>query len=499
MSGPPTPVSSLFTFDNTYARDLPGSFTPATPEPAPSPVLLRFNVPLAEELGLDPAELNSPRGARIFAGNELPEGAEPIAQAYAGHQFGGFSPQLGDGRALLLGEVIDRRGRRRDIAFKGSGRTPFSRRGDGKAAVGPVLREYLMGEAMHALGIPTTRALAAVRTGEMIMRDGPLPGAVLTRVAASHIRVGTFEYFASRGDYDRVRALADYAIARHDPQLVDRPERYLALLAAVAERQAALVAQWMLVGFIHGVMNTDNMAVSGETIDYGPCAFMEAFDPKAVFSSIDSGGRYAYRNQPAIAQWNLTRFAETLLPFIEGGVEERAVAAATEVLQAFAARYEAHWLAGVRAKLGLSGEDAGDALLAGDWLTLLETQAVDFTLAWRRLADVADGRTERLDALFPDAGALGVWLARWRQRSALHRDAGTPQGEAMRRVNPLFIPRNHLVEDALAAASEREDMAPFERLLDVIVRPFEEREGLEWYASPAPAEITAAYKTFCGT
>jgi uncharacterized protein YdiU (UPF0061 family) len=499
MSGPRAQPSSAFAFDNTYARHLPGSFAPATPEPVPSPELLCLNESLAEELGLDVADLNSPRGAQLLAGNEVPEGAEPIAQAYAGHQFGGFSPQLGDGRALLLGEVIDRRGHRRDIALKGSGRTPFSRRGDGKAAVGPMLREYVMGEAMLALGIPTTRALAVVRTGEVIMREGPLPGAVLTRVAASHIRVGTFEYFAARGDHDRVRAMADYAIARHDPQLADRPERYLALLAAVSERQAALVAQWMLVGFIHGVMNTDNMALSGETIDYGPCAFMEAFNPNAVFSSIDSAGRYAYRNQPAIAQWNLTRFAETLLPFIEGGVEERAVAAATEVLQAFAVRYQSHWLTGVRAKLGLSGAEDGDATLAADWLALLETQAVDFTLAWRWLADAADGQPGRLEALFRDPGALGVWLARWRQRSASHRDGTTAQGDAMRRVNPIYIPRNHLVEEALTAASDQEDMGPFERLLEVIVRPFEEREGLERFAAPAPPEVTATYKTFCGT
>jgi uncharacterized protein YdiU (UPF0061 family) len=500
MSHPPAPVSHAFAFDNTYARDLPGSFAPARPDTVPDPVMLRFNRPLAEELGLNPAELDSPRGARIFSGNEVPEGAEPIAQAYAGHQFGGFSPQLGDGRAILLGEVIDRRGRRRDIALKGSGRTSFSRRGDGKAAVGPMLREYVIGEAMHALGIPTTRALAVVRTGEVIMREEPLPGAVLTRVAASHIRVGTFEYFAARGDFDRVRALADYAIARHDPHLAERPERYLELLAAVAERQAALLSQWMLVGFIHGVMNTDNMAISGETIDFGPCAFMEAFNPQAVFSSIDAGGRYAYRNQPAIAQWNLTRFAETLLPLIEGGVEERAVAAATEVLQAFALRYQAHWLAGVRAKLGLRGDDEGDAALAADWLALLETQAVDVTLAWRRLADAADGRPERLETLFADTGALGVWLARWRQRAALHRGEGTAAAaDEMRRVNPLYIPRNHLVEEALTAASEREDLAPFERLLDVVVRPFEERDGLESYATPAPREVTAAYRTFCGT
>ena len=313
-----------FGFDNTYVRELPGFYVPYQPAPAPAPRLLFLNETLAAELKLDTAALSGPEGAALFAGNRLPEGAEPIAQAYAGHQFGGFSPQLGDGRALLLGEVIDRAGRRRDIAFKGSGRTPYSRGGDGKAAVGPMLREALLGEAMHALAIPTTRALAVAATGEPVQREQALPGAVLTRVAASHLRVGTFQFFAARGDVDKLRRLADYAIARHDPVLIGTPDRYQALLRAVAARQATLMAQWLNVGFIHGVMNTDNMAISGETIDYGPCAFMEAYDPAAVFSSIDHGGRYAYGNQPHIARWNLARFAETLLPLIAEGDDEAA-------------------------------------------------------------------------------------------------------------------------------------------------------------------------------
>ena len=341
---PDTATRPLFRFDNSYARELPGLAVPWHAANVPAPSMLYFNRALAQELGLDADALDGERGAAIFSGNEAPEGATPIAQAYAGHQFGGFSPSLGDGRALLLGEVVDRHGRRRDIAFKGSGRTPFSRGGDGKAAVGPVLREAIIGEAMHALGIPTTRALAAVATGEPVFREDTLPGAVLTRVASSHLRVGTFQYFAARGQLDELRQLADYAIRRHDPALADHPERYLELLRAVAERQAALIARWMHVGFIHGVMNTDNMTISGETIDYGPCAFMEAYDPAAVFSSIDTQGRYAYANQPLIARWNLARLAEALLPLMDPDEPERAVPGALEVIDGFPALYERHWM-----------------------------------------------------------------------------------------------------------------------------------------------------------
>jgi uncharacterized protein YdiU (UPF0061 family) len=461
--------------------------------------MLYFNRALAEELGLDADALVGDRGSAIFSGNEVPEGATPIAQAYAGHQFGGFSPSLGDGRALLLGEVVDRHGRRRDIAFKGSGRTPFSRGGDGRAAVGPVLREAIVGEAMHALGIPTTRALAAVATGEPVFREDTLPGAVLTRVASSHLRVGTFQYFAARGQLDELRRLADYAIRRHDPELAGHPDRHVALLRAVAERQAALVARWMHVGFIHGVMNTDNMTISGETIDYGPCAFMEAYDPGAVFSSIDTHGRYAFANQPLIARWNLARLAEALLPLIDADEPERAVPRVTEVIDAFPAQFEQHWLAGARAKLGLVRAERDDEALARDWLALLQAQAVDHTLAWRYLADAVDGEGQRLRTLFEDTRPLADWLARWRRRGEL--EASTPAERAlrMRRTNPLYIARNHRVEEALAAASADADLGPFDRLLDVLAQPFDERPDLQTYAAAALPEVAAGYRTFCGT
>ncbi|NRF65568.1 YdiU family protein [Aquincola sp. S2] len=500
-----------FGFDNTYARELPGFYVAWKPAAVPAPRLLFLNEALATELNLDAAALNGPDGAALFAGNVVPDGAEPIAQAYAGHQFGGFSPQLGDGRALLLGELIDRAGRRRDIAFKGSGRTPFSRGGDGKAAVGPMLREVLIGEAMHALGIPTTRALAVAATGESVYREQALPGAVLTRVAASHLRVGTFQFFAAQGDTARLHQLADYAIARHDPDLIGAPERHLALLRAVAARQATLIAQWMNVGFIHGVMNTDNMAISGESIDYGPCAFMEAYDPAAVFSSIDHGGRYAYANQPHIARWNLARFAETLLPLMADADDEaavqRVVAQVMEVIDAFPALYATALRQGQRAKLGLfaatAADDDADSALPDDWLALLHTQSVDFTLAWRRLADAADGDGAALRALFAEPAALDAWLTRWQERCARDEAAGGPpaaeRAARMRRTSPWIIPRNHRVEEALAAASDHDDLGPFERLLAAIRQPFDEAPALARYAEPAPAAVTACYRTFCGT
>lgn len=501
-----------FAFDNSYARNLSGFYVPWQPQPVPKPLLLFFNPTLAEELGLEPTPGDGTVLAAVFSGNTIPEGAAPIAQAYAGHQFGGFSPQLGDGRALLLGEVIDRHGVRRDIAFKGSGRTPFSRRGDGKAAVGPMLREVLIGEAMHALGIATTRALAVVATGEAVAREIPLPGAVLTRVAASHLRVGTFEFFAARGEQARVRQLADYAIARHYPALLGRETPYLAFLRAVIERQAALVAQWMGVGFIHGVMNTDNMSIPGETIDYGPCAFMEAYDPGAVFSSIDEYGRYAYANQPSIAQWNLARLAETLVPLLADDPEQ-GVALATEAVNAFAEDYRHHWLAVMRAKLGLAGPgDAGgderDTALVADWLQLLHHDRVDFTLAWRRLADAAQGQLSPLRTLFADQAALDAWLIRWQSRCAAEDDRGAvaePGGAArvraqrMLQVNPWLIPRNHRVEEALAAASDRGDLQPFEQLLAALQRPYDEQPGAAHLAEPAAPSFTAGYRTFCGT
>jgi uncharacterized protein YdiU (UPF0061 family) len=501
-------------FDNSYARDLAGFYVPCQPERVPAPELLFFNHGLAEELRLglgahDPAAL-----AAIFSGNRLPEGATPIAQAYAGHQFGQFSPQLGDGRALLIGEVIDRYGRRRDIAFKGSGKTPFSRRGDGKAAIGPMLREVLIGEAMHALGIPTTRALAVVATGEQVYRDRPLPGATLTRIADSHIRVGTFEFFAAHASVEQVRKLAEYTIARHAPELVGAEDRHLSFLRAVAERQAALVAQWMHVGFIHGVMNTDNMSLAGETIDYGPCAFMEAYDPKAVFSSIDASGRYAFEQQPRIARWNVTRFAETLVPLIAADQQE-AIEKATEVLDAFPERYRLHWLKGMRAKLGLDGQidegderERADTALAEDWLKLLHANKVDFTLAWRRLADAAEGKDGPLRALFGEHQALDDWLLCWRARCAAEdaqapasgrEDPAVARAERMRGVNPWLIPRNHRVEEALEEASERGNLEPFEQLLAALHAPFEEHPELSRYAEPAPEPFMRTFRTFCGT
>ena len=495
MSSAVAPTISKFAFDNTYARELEGLYLPWKAMEAPQPALVKLNRALAEELGLDAGALDSAGGARLFSGSELPPGAAAIAQAYAGHQFGGFVPQLGDGRALLLGEVTDRHGRRRDIAFKGSGRTPFSRGGDGKAALGPVLREYLIGEAMHALGIPTTRALAAVTTGDTVMRERALPGAVLTRVAASHIRVGTFQFATAHGDTALLRRLADYVIKRHYPELEGKDHPYIGLLRAVTERQAALIARWMLTGFIHGVMNTDNMTLSGETIDYGPCAFMDRYDPATVFSSIDHQGRYCYGNQPAIGLWNLTRFAETLVPLLDDD-QDRAVAQAIEALDTYEASYQHHWLQGMRQKLGLAGEAADDAALATDFLATMEGQRVDYTQAFRRLSDAAANTDAGLRKLYADDAALNAWLPRWRAR--LHGDPAQ-RAAAMRAVNPVYIPRNHKVEEALDAAVGHGNYAPFEQLLAVLERPFEERTDLAAYAEPAPEHESANYQTFCGT
>ncbi|WP_210541996.1 YdiU family protein [Rhodoferax sp. PAMC 29310] len=488
-----------FIFDNSYARDLEGGYAPWQAAQVPTPVLVKLNRELATELGLDADALDGDLGAAIFSGNQAPEGAKPLAQAYAGHQFGGFSPQLGDGRALLLGEVLDRQGRRRDIAFKGSGRTPFSRSGDGKAALGPVLREYLIGEAMYALGIPTTRALAVATTGESVRRDtGALPGAVLTRVAASHIRVGTFQFFASRQEEALLRRLADHVIERHDPALKGQPNPYLGLLQAVSERQAALIARWMGVGFIHGVMNTDNMTVSGETIDYGPCAFMDHYDPSTVFSSIDTGGRYAYSQQPLIARWNLARLAETLLPLLHDDPQS-AVDLVMPIIDGFPARYEHFWLAEMRAKLGLEGEEAGDLALAQDFLGSMQGQGVDFTQAFRALASAAKGQPESLRALYLDAQALDAWLPRWQERAVTSNRTLAARAQAMNAVNPAYIPRNHRVEEALDAAVKRGDFTPFERLLAVLQHPFDERPEFSDYAQSAPAEVAVGYRTFCGT
>ncbi|HSO41917.1 MAG TPA: YdiU family protein, partial [Rhodospirillales bacterium] len=468
----------------------------------------------AEELGVDGA-LETDDAAAIFAGNRVPPGADPIAMAYAGHQFGYFVPRLGDGRAILLGEVIDRHGRRRDIQLKGAGRTRFARGGDGRAALGPVLREYLVSEAMHAFGIPGTRALAAVTTGEPVYREEVLPGAILTRVAASHIRIGTFQYFASRGDGEAVQCLADYVIDRHglDASLPDinkadvkttdakkdDSQPYLALLGVVVERQAALVARWMHVGFIHGVMNTDNMTVSGETIDYGPCAFMDAYDPDTVFSAIDHHGRYAFVNQPGIAQWNLARFAETLLPLIDPE-PQKAVERASGVIAEFSARFESHWITGMRRKLGLRTAEDGDMALVQALLEMMHASAADFTLTFQRLCDAAEDHKGHaaVRGLFERPQAYDQWAAAWHRR--LEREPGTPSERAalMRDANPAVIPRNHRVEEALAAAVERGDFKPFEALLQVLSRPYEDRpEAMPYAAPPEPSE--RVFQTFCGT
>ena len=486
-----------FNFDNSFARTFEGFFVPCQAAPAVAPKLLQLNHALAEELGLDPVALDSEAGLAIFSGNVTPEGAEPLAQAYAGHQFGGFAPQLGDGRALLLGEVIDTRQRRRDIQLKGSGPTPFSRGGDGKVPLGPVLREYLIGESMHALGIPTTRALAAVTTGEDVYREIPLPGAVLTRIAASHIRVGTFQFFAAHGDFDKIRKLTDYAIARHYPDTADAENPYLAFFAAVTDAQAALVAGWMNIGFIHGVMNTDNMTISGETLDYGPCAFMDTYEPGTVFSSIDAQGRYAYANQSAILAWNLTRLAETLIPLVDPD-KDRAIELLTDTIQHIQPLYETHWLARMRSKIGLSTEDPHDLELINDLLWVMKDGHADFTLVFRRLAQALRGNSDAVRHLFEQSGAFDVWARRWRKRLEQDGVAAETSAQVMDRVNPIYIPRNHKVEEALAAAVDQEDMMPFSELLAVLSHPFDEVSGNEAYAAPAPV-TDIPYKTFCGT
>jgi uncharacterized protein YdiU (UPF0061 family) len=490
-----------FNFKNTYARLPERFYSRIEPRPVAAPKLVKVNAGLARELGLDPEALASPEGVEILAGNRVADGSEPLAMAYAGHQFGYFVPQLGDGRASLLGEVVGRDLVRYDIQLKGSGPTPFSRNGDGRAALGPVLREYIVSEAMAALGVPTARGLAAVTTGERVVRDGVFPGAVFTRVASSHLRVGTFQYFAARRDTEGTRVLAEYAIARHYPEVMQSARPYLALLEAVIARQAKLVAQWILVGFIHGVMNTDNMSISGETIDFGPCAFLEAYEPGKVYSSIDANGRYAYGNQPRAALWNLARLAETLLPLIaeEAGSPEAALALAQEALARFEPQYEAARLAGMRRKLGLLTERDGDAALAEGLLNCMAVNRADFTLTFRRLCDAAaDPESDaEVRELFLDPETYDRWSAQWRKRFANEPDSEERAG-IMRSSNPLFIPRNHLVEAAIEAAVRLQDFGPFEELVEVVSRPYEERPSLEKYAIPARPE-ECILQTFCGT
>ena len=483
----------LIAFDNSYAT-LPDRFHALTPPtPVPTPRLVQLNTALADELGLDPAWLASPEGVAMLAGNTVAPGSTPIATAYAGHQFGQFSPQLGDGRAILLGEVVDHLGRRRDIQLKGAGRTRFSRGGDGRAALGPVMREYIVSEAMAALGIPTTRALAFVLTGAPVMREEVLPGAILTRVAASHIRVGTFQFFAARKDVEALRLLADHVIARHYPQAAAADNPALAMLDGVIAAQADLIARWLLVGFIHGVMNTDNSSIAGETIDYGPCAFLDGYDPETVLSAIDTGGRYAYGNQPTIALWNLTRLAEALLPLLAEDTDT-AVERAQTALEAFAPRFQAAYDSGIARKLGLPGDSEADTVLGAEFLGLLGAHGADFTLSFRHLSRLQAGiaSEEPLRAELADDPALEDWLERWRQRSK-----ATAPG-AMLAVNPAYIPRNHRIAAAIEAAQERDDFAPFETLMTVLARPFEEREAFAAYETP-PQPHERVRRTFCGT
>ncbi|MBF0271521.1 MAG: YdiU family protein [Magnetococcales bacterium] len=492
-----TPPSIAFNFKNSY-QTLPESFyARVAPVPVANPRLMVFNHALAAELGLDPAALE-PWAPLLFSGNRLPTDAVPIAMVYAGHQFGHFVPRLGDGRAILLGEVIDRNGNRRDIQLKGSGRTPYSRQGDGRAWMGPVLREYLVSEAMHALGIPTTRALAAVATGEIVRREQPLPGAVLTRVAASHIRIGTFEYFAARGDHQAVRLLADHVLARHFPEIEPQKDPYLALLQAVTERQAFLIARWMLVGFIHGVMNTDNMTVSGETIDYGPCAFLDAYDPGTVFSSIDQWGRYAFGNQPGIAAWNLARLAGTLLPIMGLG-NQVALERASAIIDGFHGRFTQYWLEGMRRKLGLGASAPEDVALIQDLLSIMQNGGADFTLTFRRLcaAAVDHEADASVRSLFTQPAAFDSWVVRWRTR--LQRDAMDAKARyaSMRAANPAYIPRNHRVETALEAARQG-DIGPFETLLALLRHPCDDQPAAKGHADPPPPP-QRPFQTFCGT
>jgi uncharacterized protein YdiU (UPF0061 family) len=484
-------------FEHSY-RALPGRFyAHVNPTPVPDPRLIVLNTPLGQDLGLEPHHLGA-EAAAMLSGNQLPEDASPIAMAYAGHQFGAFVPQLGDGRAILLGELRARDGTLHDVQLKGAGRTPFSRSGDGRAVLGPMLREYLISEAMHALGVPTTRSLAVVTTGETVYRDEPLPGAVLTRIAASHVRVGTFQYFAARGDQQALQVLLDYVIARHYPQARQGASPALAVFKEVTQRQAALVTQWMLIGFIHGVMNTDNMAISGETIDYGPCAFMDDYDPCTVFSSIDRHGRYAYANQPAIAQWNLARFAETLLPLIDPDIE-KAVRLATDVLEPFIAQVDSQLLAGMRLKLGLATAEDGDAELIRDLLTVMQASRADFTLTFRRLSLLADnpGAKPGVRELFLASSDVDRWLHAWQARLARDPQSPAERASGMRAANPAFIPRNHRVEAALNAA-ERGDPGRFRELLNVLQRPYDEQPGSSEYALP-PEASERVLQTFCGT
>ena len=487
-------------FDNSYAQ-LPGQFyTRQLPVPVSTPGLIRVNHALARHLGLDPAWLESEAGVAFIAGNFIPEKADPIATVYAGHQFGGWNPQLGDGRAILMGEVIATDGVRYDIQRKGSGRTPYSRGGDGRAPLGPVLREYIVSEAMAVLGVPTSRALGAVTTGEWVMRDGRLPGAVLARVAQSHIRIGTFQFFASRQDPEGLKILIDHVIKRHYPEAAQSANPVRSLLDGVIARQAGLIAQWQSLGFIHGVMNTDNMLLSGETIDYGPCAFMDEFDEATVYSSIDHGGRYAYRNQPHIAHWNLSVLTQALLPFFDDD-ENKALAAGQAALVNFPALYQAAYQQRMFRKLGLEKKSADDVILFQDLLALMQKEQTDFTLTFRRLSDLADPQAASdggIGSLFELPESFAPWLDRWKQRLTSDSVEARKRQAGMYAVNPVYIPRNHLVEEAIQAAEKQQDFEPFNRLVDILANPFEFNAANTRYATP-PLPEQVVRQTFCGT
>ncbi|MFT5706384.1 MAG: hypothetical protein ACI9ES_000663 [Oceanospirillaceae bacterium] len=505
------PIESGLNFDNSYAEQLAGLYVSFQGDKAPNPKLIQFNQPLADTLGLNTASLSEHDLAAMLSGGTQVLGASSLSQAYAGHQFGGFSPQLGDGRALLLGEVLDSAGQRRDIHLKGSGRTIFSRGGDGKAALAPVLREYLLAEAMHHLHVPTTRALAATITGEKVMRDTALPGAVLARVATSHIRVGTFQYCAARGETEKVKTLADYSIARHYPELQAHTQPYLALIEKVADQQASLIAKWMNIGFVHGVMNTDNSTICGETIDYGPCAFLDAYNPSQVFSSIDTQGRYAYANQPSIGKWNLARFAETLLPLLDES-EDKAVEMATGVVEKFDEKFQAYWLKGMCQKLALISTCDSNQGLVNDLLAIMAKHKFDFTQLFRSLADsisrcevgviqtdltgcfkvlAIEGKTKAMKS-------LQEWHVRWAQRLIVEGQPVADIITQMKQTNPIYIARNHKVEEALQAAERENNFAPFKQLLAALQQPFDEKEERIAYSAPAPKGF-GSYTTFCGT
>ncbi|MGJ7919085.1 protein adenylyltransferase SelO [Neobacillus sp. LXY-4] len=484
-------IETGWNFDNSYARLPKSFFSSLNPTPVRSPKLVILNDPLATSLGLNIKNLQSDDGVAVFAGNQIPEGASPLAQAYAGHQFGHIN-MLGDGRALLLGEQITPQGERFDIQLKGPGRTPYSRGGDGRAALGPMLREYIISEAMHALRIPTTRSLAVVTTGESVIRETELPGAILTRVAVSHLRVGTFQYAAGRGDVKELRMLADYTIKRHYPNIEADENRYLSLLQEVIKRQAALISKWMLVGFIHGVMNTDNMTISGETIDYGPCAFMDSYDPATVFSSIDREGRYAYGNQPYIGGWNLARFAETLLPLLHED-EEKAVELAQDAISTYNDLYFSNWLSGMRAKLGIFNSEGQDESLIEGLLSMMKKHRADYTNTFRVLTT---GKIE--DTVLFGTPEFTEWHELWKARLERQEESKASSQQLMANSNPVVIPRNHRVEEALEAAVEQGDFSVMERLLEVLSTPYTDSPKQAEYCTP-PAPSTRPYRTFCGT